>query len=692
MERAGPGAAAERRGRLQENLAAQGWPQGPSARAFLKDQTNLLNPLSEPVSRRAQVEKNQKDVLGEAAKGAPRDGKLGAKSPRHADCPARPMASKASQRAVAAHPEPPRKSTKPPAGLGPSKSRPAQPGGRLPAPSSGRLNPAGQRKPAEATVAAAAPPTGSRRPAPGARGSRNEGLQERLLSNKENVCAPASARPALSRVPRSAGSNLGNKSVLAPRQSSAAAPRTATGPKDGVHSRRAEEEPGREKVSKALPGSKGASQKPSVRPQPVQPPRVPTAAADLLPKNPGANQGKTKTARERVGKPLGAPAAGSLQPQGRPPQIRRSPAKPLGCSNPQGPPNPKPIWRPSGPGLWQKPAAKGEAGRKAAKVEPPAGAVPQTQPRGAPGARPRAMESGLKSGTDGVNPGRPKASGVQARRVPKPPTAADRKRQLEEWLASKGKTYKRPPMTLLQKTPAKLSSGNIKEEEEQEDLEQLLAEKINAILTECLELIEEGVRAEELSAVLSRLPQAEKFAKFWICKAKLLARSGPFDVTELYKAAVCAGAAPLEELRRVVLDMLKAANPAAGGRNAGGPGAGEPRTPGLSEWQHAAATPCPTASSFLPVSIKLQVTSASRGRELLEAPELKFLTPVRRSLRIERAGKLYPQMLKDHDPVVSSLREVLVAEEETRFLFRKNKALPEVAELEGLSLYPPGCC
>ena len=401
-------------------LCWQGW--GGSERSGFA-RAELSSGLRFALSR--QVEKNQKDVLGEAAKGAPRDGKLGAKSPRHADCPARPMASKASQRAVAAHPEPPRKSTKPPAGLGPSKSRPAQPGGRLTAPSSGRLNPAGQRKPTEATVAAAAPPTGSRRPAPGARGSRNEGLQDRLLSNKENVCAPASARPALSRVPRSAGSNLGNKSVLAPRQSSAAAPRTTTGPKDGVHSRRAEEEPGREKVGKALPGSKGASQKPSVRPQPVQPPRVPTAAADSLPKNPGANQGKTKTARERVGKPLGATAAGSLQPQGRPPQIRRSPAKPLGCSNPQGPP--KPIWRPSGPGLWQKPAVKGEAGRKAAKVEPPAGAVPQTQPRGAPGARPRAMESGLKSGTDGVNPGRPKASGVQARRVPKPPTAADRK-------------------------------------------------------------------------------------------------------------------------------------------------------------------------------------------------------------------------------------------------------------------------
>lgn len=42
--------------------------------------------------------------------------------------------------------------------------------------------------------------------------------------------------------------------------------------------------------------------------------------------------------------------------------------------------------------------------------------------------------------------------------------------------------------------------------------------------------------------MLARVPQVEKFAKFWICKAKLLARSRPFDVTGLYTAAVCAGA------------------------------------------------------------------------------------------------------------------------------------------------------
>lgn len=42
--------------------------------------------------------------------------------------------------------------------------------------------------------------------------------------------------------------------------------------------------------------------------------------------------------------------------------------------------------------------------------------------------------------------------------------------------------------------------------------------------------------------MLSLVPQAEKFAKFWICQAKLLARSGPFNVLQLYREAVSAGA------------------------------------------------------------------------------------------------------------------------------------------------------
>ncbi|NWR79993.1 CKP2L protein, partial [Centropus unirufus] len=269
------------------------------------------------------------------------------------------------------------------------------------------------------------------------------------------------------------------------------------------------------------------------------------------------------------------------------------------------------------------------------------------------------------------------------------------RKQLDEWLASKGKAYKRPPMKLLQKTAVKLPWRNTKEKEKQEEPEEIFLEKIDKLLTECLKLAEEGVQAEELSAVLSHVPQAEKFSKFWICKAKLLAQNGPFDVTGLYKAAVCAGAKPLHELREVVLDILKAGDQTSEGNvscslqpgcpflllpgeKAEQPIPQEPALSCLSEGQHEAVTPCQTrvAVTSLPVSIKLQVTSASRGKELLEGRELKFLTPVRRSLRIERAGSRYPEILKDHDPVVSSLREILDTEEETQFFFRKNKALP----------------
>ncbi|NXS05339.1 CKP2L protein, partial [Oxylabes madagascariensis] len=200
----------------------------------------------------------------------------------------------------------------------------------------------------------------------------------------------------------------------------------------------------------------------------------------------------------------------------------------------------------------------------------------------------------------------------------------------------------------------------------------------------------QGVHAEEVAAVLSLVPQAEKFAKFWICQAKLLARNGPFDVLQLYREAVSAGAEPVEELRETALNILKDAGQKLEGNlsfvGLTGVWAGEK----AEEPIPSEPTPCPggrqpTASTpglmgrpvtSLPLSVKLQITSASRGREFLEGPELKFLTPVRRSLRIERARSHYPEMLKDHDPVVSSLSEILDAEEETCFFFRKNMALP----------------
>uniref|UniRef100_A0A8C9FFS2 Cytoskeleton-associated protein 2 C-terminal domain-containing protein n=1 Tax=Pavo cristatus TaxID=9049 RepID=A0A8C9FFS2_PAVCR len=382
----------------------------------------------------------------------------------------------------------------------------------------------------------------------------------------------------------------------------------------------------------------------------------------------------------------------------------RAPAKPPASSWPQGTTN-GPMRT---PGLklctavqWQRPTVRGGVDRKDVKAAPPRHIA--TSWAGAPKKQP--LPSTCSSRTQGNRgefgsrretrkPELPRTHGVHAGRVPKSPTPEDRRRQLEQWLASKGKCYKRPPMTLPPKKPMKQKEklplrSPVQEEQKPEKPEQLYLARINDLLTECLKLIEEGVPAEELSAILCHEPSAEKCAKFWICKAKLLARSSPFDVTGLYEAAVCAGAEPLQELREVVLDILKTAEQPSEGEKPEQRLQWEPTTPCPGERQHTAVTPCRTESalSSLPVSsIKLQVTSVPRVKELPEGQELKFLTPVRRSLRIERAGSRYPEMLRDHDPVVSSLSEILDDDEETQFFFRKNKALPEVAEMEVLSL------
>ncbi|XP_071585372.1 cytoskeleton-associated protein 2-like isoform X1 [Heliangelus exortis] len=638
-----------------------------------------------------QVDRNKKDVPRDVVKGPQRNGKPGVKSTQHVGHTAQQKPSDTSQRAAVVQPDQPRRGTKLPLGHVPSMSHPTQPRGRLLTSTSTHSNSKRTKKPSQETVTTAAPLANSDHALPRAPSSLNQGLQDRLVCNKENLQAQGSAQPVLNRVFKSDGNNLGNKRVLAHRQSSVMMSRTVAGQKDRNTSHQARQEPSQDKFRRPLPGSKSMSQKPSAKTQLLQPPWSLTASTNLLHKKMGANQEKTHPAREPGVKPQGRLPVGGLEHRSGPPQIKRYSTKPPASSRPWRPTNPTPSLKAGGTLQWQRPLAKG-AGKDAKAASQVT--VTQNQPGSTHGSKTPSLVSGFRSEGDRLKAEAHKPGGIQARRVPKTPSAADRKKQLQEWLASKGKTYKRPPMMLLQKQPAKLSWRSTKEKEKQEKPEQLLLEKINNILTECLKLIEEGAQAEEVSALLSRVPQAEKFAKFWICKAKLLSQNGPFDVIGLYRAAVCAGAAPLHELREVVLDILKATDQTSGGDEAVHPLPLEPTTPCSSERQHVAATPCPTRRPplCLPLSIKLQIKSASRGKEFLEGQELKFVTPVRRSLRIDGAGSHYPDMLKDHDPVVSSLSELLDAEEETQFFFRKNKALPEVAELEGLSLYPPEFC
>ncbi|KAG7515819.1 hypothetical protein JOB18_016612 [Solea senegalensis] len=68
----------------------------------------------------------------------------------------------------------------------------------------------------------------------------------------------------------------------------------------------------------------------------------------------------------------------------------------------------------------------------------------------------------------------------------------------------------------------------------------------------------------------------------------------------------------------------------------------------------------------------------STSRRKSNIKDLKFLTPVRRSTRINRKSSRMPMMLVDHDPCVSSLAELVKLDDDPNaYIYRKNLALLE---------------
>ncbi|XP_011823407.1 PREDICTED: cytoskeleton-associated protein 2-like isoform X1 [Mandrillus leucophaeus] len=281
--------------------------------------------------------------------------------------------------------------------------------------------------------------------------------------------------------------------------------------------------------------------------------------------------------------------------------------------------------------------------------------------------------------------------------IKKKATAEDRRKQLEEWQKSKGKIYKRPPMEI--KTKRKVIKEmnisfwkSIEKEEEEKKAQLELSSKINNTLTECLNLIEGGVPSNEILNILSSIPEAEKFAKFWICKAKLLASKGTFDVIGLYEEAIKNGATPIQELREVVLNILQDSNRTTEGITSDSL-VTETNITSVEELakkmesvksclspkerEQVTATPqIAKAEQHNYPGIKLQIGPIPRINGMPEVQDMKLITPVRRSSRIERAVSRYPEMLQEHDLVVASLDELLEMEETKCFIFRRNEALP----------------
>eukprot|EP00066_Takifugu_rubripes_P026471 XP_011615737.1 PREDICTED: cytoskeleton-associated protein 2-like isoform X1 [Takifugu rubripes] len=77
----------------------------------------------------------------------------------------------------------------------------------------------------------------------------------------------------------------------------------------------------------------------------------------------------------------------------------------------------------------------------------------------------------------------------------------------------------------------------------------------------------------------------------------------------------------------------------------------------------------------------IEDAGASASRRTRNIKDLKFLTPVRRSCRIERKSWRLPAMLQDHDPCVSSLVELLKLDDSPNaFIYRRNPALEDPAD------------
>lgn len=364
-----------------------------------------------------QVDRNKKDVLENVMEGAQQGGKLEAKSTQHTGHTAQKKPSNTSQRAGGVQP-----------GDNVTLPASAQTRGRVPPSSSGHLNPERHQKSAQEAVTAAAPQVGSDHPPPGAPHSLNEGLQDRLVCHKENLDPQASAPLKLIKTFQSDANSLEKKRVLAHRQSSAVTSRPVMGPKDRISNCWAKEEPVLDKFRKTLPESKSISQSTSIRTQPLQPSRFLPASANLLQKNPGTNQGKTTTLRQP-----GTVPEGSLKRHSQPLPVRGFPTKPPTLSKPQGTTKLKSSLNPGVTLPWPRPMVKEGMDRKDMKVVPPGhtaasqGIGHPNQSRSIHNSKTRAPEDDLRIRRNQLKPELPKASGMQARRIPRIPSAADRK-------------------------------------------------------------------------------------------------------------------------------------------------------------------------------------------------------------------------------------------------------------------------
>ncbi|XP_028017157.2 cytoskeleton-associated protein 2 isoform X2 [Eptesicus fuscus] len=323
---------------------------------------------------------------------------------------------------------------------------------------------------------------------------------------------------------------------------------------------------------------------------------------------------------------------------------------------------------------------------------------------------------------------------INSRRAQPKETVEERKARLSEWRASKGKMLKRPPSSVVTQPEPEPEGQNEKQVGSfwttmaEEDEQRLFTEKVNKTFSECLNLINEGCPKEEvldtLNDLIKNIPDAKKLVKYWICLARVESLTSSVEnIISIFEKAILAGAQPIEEMRHAIADILtmKSQEKVKFGENleeacatkekiqevniedigvnleSGKPEMEKKHHRNVvfqdfnNEQVHKTKDPAndvktPNTGTREGCLIKYNVSttpylqSVKKKMQFDEInstfKELKFLTPVRRSQRLQDKTSKLPDMLKDHYPCVSSLEQLTELGDETdAFICRPNAAL-----------------
>ncbi|XP_026178131.1 cytoskeleton-associated protein 2-like [Mastacembelus armatus] len=257
----------------------------------------------------------------------------------------------------------------------------------------------------------------------------------------------------------------------------------------------------------------------------------------------------------------------------------------------------------------------------------------------------------------------------------------ERMRKLQEWREAKGISYKRPPMPVKPQVRRTVAVPQpfwtaMTEEDEAHSL----ISAMDRSLDDCIKLLGEGCLPDLVKEIVSRLPAvSKKFAKYWICQARLMEQEGNLDILPMFEEAVRVVLEPVDDLRTVVFEILKKKDEIqASAEN-------EKEEDQISTVEstpescnNPVITPKPVRALICGEKgdssvVKYKITAtpgglSSQRREpaRVNGQEVRFFTPVRRSVRIERASLRYPESLQDHDLCVASYNDLLSEEDKDK--------------------------